>query len=221
MKYSYINEMDIYNGPGVRVTLSLQGCEDMVVNHSDVSLKDFNNGKEFDKNVEDEIINLSNSRNISGLTICGGEPFDWVPHMLNYYKYYVHKFYGIYNDYKNIPLFILNRYYSELSNDDIFEINPIFHLVRRYKDTYPYKTIWVYTKYPMNKLIIDKTDDKDIAIGSDICLYFIDVLVNGLYIKDNIDFEKSLRGDINTKYIDVKRSLQEGTEITYIQKEGE
>lgn len=215
MKYSYINEMDIYNGPGVRVTLSLQGCEDIITNHSDVSLKDFNNGKEFTKEVEDELIKLCSSNDIAGLTISGAEPFNWVPHMINYSKYYIQKFYGIYNDYKNIPCHVVKMYYNSLSDDDVFEINPLYHLLKRFNDELKNKTVWVYTRYPIDKLIIDRTDDKDIAIGADICLPYINIIVNGPYINDSIDFEKSLRGDTKTKLIDVNRSLIEGTEITY------
>ena len=212
MKYSYINEMDIYNGPGVRISFFIQGQYNMYKNNA--SLNDFNNGKEFDKVVENEIIRLASDKNISGLTITGGEPFDQVSHLINYHSYYTKKFYDLYNDYMDISIDDVEKYYNTLSDNDLFEINPIYHLVKRFKETCG-KSIWIYTIYNFNDLLLDKTQDKDIAIGSNICLKYIDVIVNGRYIKDTIDFEKSLKSESITKCIDVKRSLENNDIITY------
>lgn len=215
MKYSYIDEMDVYNGPGVRVSLFVQGCQPHLNTSDNVSLNDFNNGKEFDKVAENEVLRLCGEKNISGLTIAGADPFDWVPHMLNYHKYYYQKFYGIYNDYENMPLCIVKRYYSTLSDDDLFVINPLFHLVKKFTNMYPYKNIWVYTKYHLDTLRIDTSEDKDVAIGSDICLSCIDVIVNGKYVKDGTEFDKRLLEADNNTYIDVFGSIHENKIITY------
>lgn len=216
MKYSYINEMDIYNGPGVRITLFIQGCEFPYMNTKNIHLKDFNSGKEFDRVVEDEVIRLCGQKNISGLTISGGEPFDWVPYMYEYYTHYSRKFNELYkNNIDGITIKDIKDYYDSLTDDLIFEINPIYHLVKKFKETYPDKTVWVYTGYSFNDLILKTTSRSDIAIGSEICLDYIDIIANCKYIQDGKDFEDLIKGNLSGKLIDVKRSLEHNEIITY------
>ena len=74
MNYSLIREMDISNGPGVRVSLFCSGCEFHCKNCFNQSTWDFNNGSEFTQHEVDEIITLLKRPYISGLSILGGEP---------------------------------------------------------------------------------------------------------------------------------------------------
>lgn len=216
MKYRYINDMDIYNGPGVRITLFLQGCESNINNSKDIiHLKDFNNGREFESFTEDEVIHLCGSKATSGLTISGAEPFDWVPHMFEYYTYYSRKFAEIYEDINSITIEEVNNYYDTLSDELLFEINPLYHLIKRFKDTYIEKTVWLYTKYDLKDLFLDTSSYPEIAIGSEVCMPYIDVITNGPYIYDGKDFEESLHKYDNYKCIDVKRSILHNEIITY------
>ena len=74
MKYNIIRKMDISNGPGVRVSIFMQGCSFHCKNCFNKETWDFDNGKEFNKNTIDEVLNLCNQDYVKGLSILGGEP---------------------------------------------------------------------------------------------------------------------------------------------------
>lgn len=74
MRYSKIRKMDISNGPGVRVSVFMQGCTFNCKNCFNPETHDFNEGKEFDDDVIDKIIELCNKDYVVGLSILGGEP---------------------------------------------------------------------------------------------------------------------------------------------------
>ena len=74
MKYNKIRKMDIADGPGVRVSVFLQGCSFHCKNCFNPETWDFDNGLEFDDKVIDEIIELCGKKHIQGLSILGGEP---------------------------------------------------------------------------------------------------------------------------------------------------
>lgn len=76
MKYANIKKYDIANGPGVRVSLFVSGCRHHCKGCFNQIAWDFNYGKEFTKEVEDEIIESLAPDYIEGLTILGGEPFE-------------------------------------------------------------------------------------------------------------------------------------------------
>ena len=74
MRYNKIRKMDIADGPGVRVSVFLQGCSFHCKNCFNPETWDFDNGLEFDDSVIDEIIELCGKKHIQGLSILGGEP---------------------------------------------------------------------------------------------------------------------------------------------------
>ncbi len=74
MRYNIIRKMDISNGPGVRVSVFMQGCEFHCKNCFNPETWDFNGGKEFDNSTVDEVLKLCNEDYIKGLSILGGEP---------------------------------------------------------------------------------------------------------------------------------------------------
>lgn len=74
MRYNIIREMDIANGPGVRVSIFLQGCEFNCPKCFNPETHDFNGGKEFTKETVDTVMKLCDDENIKGLSILGGEP---------------------------------------------------------------------------------------------------------------------------------------------------
>jgi anaerobic ribonucleoside-triphosphate reductase activating protein len=66
--------MDIANGPGVRVSVFMQGCPFHCKNCFNPETWDFNLGKEFTDEVIDHILDLCDKDHIAGLSILGGEP---------------------------------------------------------------------------------------------------------------------------------------------------
>ncbi len=74
MRYNKIRKMDISNGPGVRVSIFLQGCSFHCKNCFNPETWDFDKGEEFTDQVIDEIIKISSDSYIKGLSILGGEP---------------------------------------------------------------------------------------------------------------------------------------------------
>ena len=73
-RYNKIRKMDISNGPGVRVSVFMQGCTFNCKNCFNPETHDFNGGKEFTDDTINEILNLCNNSCIAGLSILGGEP---------------------------------------------------------------------------------------------------------------------------------------------------
>lgn len=74
MRYNKIRKMDISNGPGVRVSIFMQGCTFNCKNCFNRETHDFDGGNEFTKETLDTVINLCKNDNIKGLSILGGEP---------------------------------------------------------------------------------------------------------------------------------------------------
>ena len=74
MRYNKIRKMDISNGPGVRVSIFMQGCVFNCKNCFNPETHDFNGGKEFSDKTIVMILNLCNKDYIVGLSILGGEP---------------------------------------------------------------------------------------------------------------------------------------------------
>lgn len=74
MHYNKIRKMDISNGPGVRVSIFLQGCSFNCRNCFNPETHDFNKGEEFTYNTINKLLELSDKKYINGLSILGGEP---------------------------------------------------------------------------------------------------------------------------------------------------
>lgn len=76
MNYGNIKFYDIANGEGVRVSLFVSGCTHHCKNCFNKETWDFNYGKPFTKDVEDNIIAHLAPDHINGLTLLGGEPME-------------------------------------------------------------------------------------------------------------------------------------------------
>lgn len=74
MRYNKIRKMDISNGPGVRVSIFMQGCTFKCKNCFNPETHDFNGGEEFTNDIIDKVLDLCNKDYIVGLSILGGEP---------------------------------------------------------------------------------------------------------------------------------------------------
>lgn len=74
MRYNKIRKMDVSNGPGVRVSIFMQGCVFNCINCFNPETHDFNGGKEFNDETIERILELCDKDFIEGLSILGGEP---------------------------------------------------------------------------------------------------------------------------------------------------
>ena len=74
MRYNVIRKMDISNGPGVRVSIFMQGCEFHCKNCFNPETWDFEGGQEFTEETIHKVLDLCQKNEIKGLSILGGEP---------------------------------------------------------------------------------------------------------------------------------------------------
>lgn len=102
-----------------------------------------------------------------------------------------------------------NDYISGLTlsgGDPLFESNreTILELVKEVKSKYPHKTIWLYTGYKWE-------DIKDLEI-----MKYIDILIDGKFIKELSDSKLMWRGSSNQNIINVDLSLLYEEPVLYI-----
>lgn len=88
--------------------------------------------------------------------------------------------------------------------DPLYSINlsAVEYLMSQFKSRYPDKTIWMYTGYRYEDL-----DD----VRGDIVNDYVDVLVDGPFIKDQKSYDCKFRGSSNQRLIDVKSSVSSHT----------
>lgn len=78
MHYAEIKYNDIANGPGIRTTLFVSGCTHHCYNCFNEVAWDFNYGKEWDPEIEDTIIKSLEPEYVTGITLLGGEPMEFI-----------------------------------------------------------------------------------------------------------------------------------------------
>ena len=74
MRFNKIRRTDISNGPGIRVSIFMQGCTFKCKGCFNPETHDFKGGHEFNDDVINKIITLASPNHIKGLSILGGEP---------------------------------------------------------------------------------------------------------------------------------------------------
>ena len=74
MRYAQIRSMDISNGEGVGIALFVQGCHLRCYNCFNPETWDFNGGKEWNEDIENQFIELAKRPYIKRVSILGGEP---------------------------------------------------------------------------------------------------------------------------------------------------
>ena len=72
MYYGSIKSYDIADGPGVRVSLFVSGCRHHCKGCFNAETWDFEYGRPYTRETEDEIIRLLGDNYIQGLTVLGG-----------------------------------------------------------------------------------------------------------------------------------------------------
>lgn len=76
MKYAAIKKCDVANGPGVRVSIFVSGCNHHCKGCFNEKAWDFNYGNDFSDETIDGIINDLDKDYITGLSLLGGEPLE-------------------------------------------------------------------------------------------------------------------------------------------------
>ncbi|MGN0435200.1 MAG: anaerobic ribonucleoside-triphosphate reductase activating protein [Wujia sp.] len=77
MNYADIKYIDVANGPGIRVSLFVSGCTHHCKGCFNQETWDFNFGQLFTEEQIDEIIKYLEPNHIKGLSLLGGEPFEY------------------------------------------------------------------------------------------------------------------------------------------------
>lgn len=152
MNYNKIRKMDISNGPGVRISIFMQGCSFHCKGCFNEETWDFKKGKELNEDTINKIIELAKPQYISGLSVLGGEPL----HPKN--------------------------------------IQGTLELIKKFKQTYPNKTVWVWTGFLFDDIKEDISN--------------IDVLVDGRFDITKSDPTLKWKGSKNQRVINVKKSIK-------------
>ena len=76
MNYGAIKNLDIANGPGIRVSLFVSGCRNQCKGCFNEETWDFNYGQKFTNETWLEIKEMLDNPNVAGLSILGGDPFE-------------------------------------------------------------------------------------------------------------------------------------------------
>lgn len=76
MRYGKINNTDIANGPGVRVSLFVSGCRNRCKGCFNPETWRFDYGNPFTLRTLEEILDALEPQFITGLSILGGDPFE-------------------------------------------------------------------------------------------------------------------------------------------------
>lgn len=84
-----------------------------------------------------------------------------------------------------------------------YNIDTVTELCKQIKFKYPNKNIWIWTGYQY-----DNFKSREI-------MKYIDVLIDGKFIKELYDSELKWRGSSNQRIIDVQKSLQQGKVVLY------
>lgn len=157
MRFAQIRKEDISNGPGIRVSLFVQGCNRHCDGCFNPETWDYDKGQIFNRRIQELFLDLGKEKRITGFSILGGEPLDQDERMLE--------------------------------------------LIKKIKERYPDKTIWMWTGHTYEDLT-----DKQMEI-----VKLIDVLVDGPFVISQRCPSKRFRGSMNQRIIDIKKTLESGT----------
>ena len=76
MHYATIKKCDVANGPGVRVSLFVSGCNHHCKGCFNPEAWDFNYGNEFTEKEQNEVLDALKPEYVKGLSLLGGEPLE-------------------------------------------------------------------------------------------------------------------------------------------------
>ena len=175
MHYSAIKTFDIANGVGVRTSLFVSGCRHKCEGCFNSDAWAFDNGKAFNNDVYDYILQTMSMNYVDGLSILGGEPL-------------------------------------EPENQ-----HTVLTLMKKVKETYPNKNIWMWTGFTWEELTDPEYESKCRAQTAELdnILKLTDVLVDGPFELENKDITLRFRGSPNQRIIDVPKSLETGEVVLW------
>jgi anaerobic ribonucleoside-triphosphate reductase activating protein len=123
MRYFKARSEDISNGPGIRVSIWVQGCNRHCPECFNPETWDFNGGKLFNDKIKKQFLDLANKDKIVGFSILGGEPLQQGDDMLDLVK-------SMKEQYPNKTIWMWTGYkYEDLNNKQLEIINYIDVLV--------------------------------------------------------------------------------------------
>lgn len=204
MRYAQIRELDISNGEGVGVALFVQGCHFHCYNCFNPDTWNFNNGKEWTTDTQEQFLKLIDKPYIKRISILGGEPL--AEENLNDIFDLIIEINRRYNISKEIL-------YAKNKNGDILACHN--NIIRIPK---PNKNIWLYTGYKwehifgkkyhyhpetQENLLIKRLKRRQI-------ISLCDVVVDDRYIDSQRDITLKWKGSANQRVIDIQKSLQKG-----------
>lgn len=156
MRWAKIRTEDIANGPGFRVSIYVQGCNNHCPGCFNPETWDFEGGREFTDKVKNKFLELGKSKKIAGFSILGGEPLQQGKDMLD--------------------------------------------LVKEIKETYPDKTIWMWTGCVYEELTPEQLE----------IVKYVDVLIDGRFDAKLKSLRSRYKGSSNQRVIDIAKTLKEG-----------
>ena len=156
MRWAKIRTEDIANGPGFRVSIYVQGCNNHCPGCFNPETWDFEGGREFNNAVKNKFLELGKSKKIAGFSILGGEPLQQGKDMLD--------------------------------------------LVKEIKETYPDKTICMWTGCVYEELTPEQLE----------IVKYVDVLIDGRFDAKLKSLRSRYKGSSNQRVIDIAKTLKEG-----------
>ena len=87
-------------------------------------------------------------------------------------------------------------------------------LLKKLRERMPQKTVWCYSGYLFDKELL--SDSRARCEATDKMLSLIDVLVDGRFVEAQKSLMLKFRGSANQRIIDVKKSLNAGSVILYM-----
>lgn len=115
MRWAQIRMEDVANGPGIRVSIYVQGCSRHCKDCFNSSTWDFNGGRLFDQAIQNQFLDLGSPKKIVGFSILGGEPLQQGKDMLSLVKL-------IKERYPNKTIWMWTGYKYEELDDEQLEI---------------------------------------------------------------------------------------------------
>ncbi len=182
MHYSEIKTYDIANGLGVRTTLFVSGCRNRCKGCFQPETWDFHNGKIFDENVWEEILDSMVPDYIQGLTLLGGDPFEE-------------------ENQKDLLPFMreMKRRFPDVEDAK--------------KKKHRCKNVWAFTGYMLEDLL---PGGKKHTEDTDELLSYVDILVDGPFVKELKNLTLKFRGSENQRLIDMNEYRRSGKIVTVL-----
>ena len=90
----------------------------------------------------------------------------------------------------------------------------LVELLRKIKQKYPQKNIWCYTGYIYDKDLLPTEGRKHTSYTEEM-LSYIDVLVDGPFIKEQKNLMLKFRGSTNQRVIDLNKTRMKGKVVSY------